>query len=68
LAGWQAWNTQANPTGVTIGSDPGAASWASGRFDVFARDANNNLLHKSYDLNAGGWSAWDSTTLTPNPG
>ncbi|MEO6797992.1 MAG: CAP domain-containing protein [Candidatus Dormibacter sp.] len=43
------------------------ASWASGRLDVFARGANNALMHRWFD--SGVWSAWESLggQLTSDP-
>jgi hypothetical protein len=39
-----------------IKSAPAAASWASGRLDVFALNQNGRLTHKFYD---SGWKPWD---------
>jgi hypothetical protein len=48
-------------------SGPAAASWASGRLDLFVRGTDNALWHKWY---SGGWSNWESLggVLTSDPG
>ena len=43
---------------------PDAASWGDGRLDVFARDANNNIVQKYY-VSGSGWSAWVSHGAPP---
>jgi BNR repeat-containing family member len=44
-------------------ADPAVASWAPGRLDVFARDAQRGeLLQKYY---SGGWSRWRGFGLAP---
>jgi murein DD-endopeptidase MepM/ murein hydrolase activator NlpD len=50
-----------------IASGPAVASWASGRLDIFARGADNSLIHKWYG-NAG-WSGWESLggVITSDP-
>lgn len=42
--------------GGVLTSGVAAASWASGRLDVFARGTDDALYHRWY---AGGWSAWE---------
>lgn len=49
---WSGWQS----LGGVLTSDPEVSSWAPGRLDVFARDTNNAMVHRSY---AGGWSAWE---------
>ena len=41
--------------GGTITSDPDAASWGSGRLDVFAKGTNNAVWKKTYQNNWYGW-------------
>jgi hypothetical protein len=43
-----------------------AASWASGRLDLFARDADDHLAHRWY---SGDWSGWEDLggKLTSDP-
>jgi hypothetical protein len=59
---WGGWES----LGGTLTSDPAAASWASGRLDVFARGTDNALWHRTYD---GGWGGWESLggTITSGP-
>jgi hypothetical protein len=49
-------------------SAPAATSWGAGRLDVFARGADNTLVHKWYS--GGAWSGWESLggALTSEPG
>ena len=53
--------------GGSLTSGPGAAAWASNRLDVFARDANNAMIHKWWD--GAQWSSWESLggVLTSDP-
>jgi hypothetical protein len=53
LATWSG----AERLGGRLTSQPAVASWAPGRYDVFARGTDNALWHKWY---AGGWSGWES--------
>jgi hypothetical protein len=46
--GWSGWTS----LGGGVASDPAAVSWAGGRIDVFARGADNAMVHKCYD---GNW-------------
>jgi len=39
-----------------ITSAPAAASWSTGRLDVFVRGSNGHLMHKFFD---GGWHNWE---------
>jgi hypothetical protein len=49
--------TAAESLGGTLTSQPAVASWAAGRYDVFARGADNAVWHKSF---SGKWSGWES--------
>jgi len=49
-----AWHDWQDLGGVIIGA-PAAASWQSGRLDVFARGTNNHMYHKWWD---GQWHDW----------
>jgi hypothetical protein len=53
--------------GGALSTAPDAASWATGRLDVFARGTDNSLLHRWY---AGGWSGSESLggVLASGPG
>lgn len=51
---WSGWES----LGGNLASAPTAASWATGRLDVFARASNNALLHKWYD--GSSWHGWES--------
>src|SRR5919201_3377652 len=51
---WHAWETLDG----TLTSGPDAASWGSGRIDVVARGAGNELIHKWYD--GLSWHTWES--------
>jgi hypothetical protein len=55
------------PLGGGLGSAPDAASWGTGRLDVFARGPSNDVQHKWY---AGAWSGWESLggQTTSGPG
>ncbi|WP_052914317.1 tyrosinase family protein [Protofrankia coriariae] len=59
---WQTWES----LGGVLTSGPGAASWGSGRLDVFARGTDSALWHRWYD---NGWSEWESLggVLTSEP-
>jgi hypothetical protein len=50
---WMDWES----LGGVRTSGPGAASWASGRLDVFARGTDSALWHIWYD---NGWGTWES--------
>jgi len=50
--------TAAEPLGGTLTSQPAVASWAAGRYDVFARGTDNAVWHKSFS--GGTWSGWQS--------
>jgi hypothetical protein len=54
LATW----TAAESLGGTLTSQPGVASWAAGRYDVFARGTDNAVWHKWFS--SGKWSGWQS--------
>ncbi|MFE1664459.1 hypothetical protein [Microbacterium sp. P02] len=43
--------------GGATNTGPGAASWGSGRLDVFAAGTDNAMWHKWFD---GGWHEWES--------
>ena len=43
-----------------LGGSPAVASWGDGRLDIFARGQDGALWHRWYDLNQGGWQAWES--------
>jgi hypothetical protein len=68
---WSDWESlggdfiSTRPGRVTVG--PGAASWASGRLDVFGIGTDSALYHKWFDN--GRWSDWESLggTCTSNP-
>ena len=53
---------------IPAGTGPAACSWGSGRLDVFARDTDGAMWHKSYDT-ATAWSNWNSLggILTSSP-
>ncbi len=54
LATW----TAADSLGGALTSQPAVASWAAGRYDVFARGTDNAVWHRS--LSNGTWSGWQS--------
>jgi hypothetical protein len=54
LATW----TAAESLGGGLTSQAAVASWAAGRYDVFARGTNNAVWHKSFS--GGRWSGWQS--------
>jgi len=54
LATW----TAAQSLGGTLTSQPAVASWAPGRYDVFARGTGNAVWHKWFS--GGQWSGWES--------
>jgi hypothetical protein len=60
--GWSGWES----LGGVLTSGPGAASWASGRIDVFVVGTDSALWHKWFQ---GGWSGWESLggVLTSSP-
>jgi hypothetical protein len=43
--GWSAWES----LGGVVSSAPSAASWSSGRLDIFARGTDGALWHMSYN-------------------
>lgn len=53
--------------GGSLSSGPDAASWGSGRLDVFARCLDGSLCHKWFD--GTSWSGWESLggQLTSDP-
>ena len=53
---WQAWSSLGAPAGG-LASGPAVASWAAGRFDVFAKGADSALWHAWFD---GAWHGWES--------
>ena len=53
LASW----TAAESLGGALTSQPAVASWAAGRYDVFARGSGNAVYHKWL---SGKWSGWES--------
>jgi spore germination protein YaaH len=53
LAGYFGWK----PLGGSLSAGPDAASWATGRLDVFARGADSALWHRAG--NSGSWNAWE---------
>ncbi len=57
LAHWCAWDRPAPPLSGGIASAPAIASWASGRLDVFARNAGGQLAHT---WSTGQFSAWET--------
>lgn len=61
---WRTWQS----LGGQLTSGPDAASWASGRLDVFARGTDNALWHKWWD--GTSWSAWERQggQLSADPG
>jgi hypothetical protein len=54
LTPWFQWEQLGGP--LTSGTD--VASWGASRLDVFARGADQSLMHKSYDGTT--WTAWES--------
>jgi len=53
------WNGITEDLKGNINSTPSVSSWGYGRFDVFAKGANdNNLWWISYDQCNGNWSDW----------
>jgi len=56
------------PQGGALTSGPDAASWGSGRLDVFVRAPDNALWRKAWD--GTGWTGWESLGgyLTSDPG
>jgi hypothetical protein len=63
----QLWQREWNPTqgwggneplGGTLTAGVAAVSWGPGRYDVFSRDASDNLVHKYWDDSRGSWSSW----------
>ena len=54
LATW----TAAESLGGALTSQPAVASWAAGRYDVFARGTDNAVWHKWFS--GGNWSGWQS--------
>jgi hypothetical protein len=69
-SGWKAdwsWTGWENLGGV-LASDPAAVSWGTDRIDVFARGADNALVHIWWD--GSTWSEWENLggTLSTGPG
>src|SRR4030095_6741771 len=53
--------SQEESLGGNLASEPAAASWSSGRIDVFARGTDNALKHLWYQAGLGkGWQSWES--------
>jgi glucose/arabinose dehydrogenase len=50
------WTPFAAITSGTVASAPAAVSWGGSRIDVFARGADNHLLHSWTD--GGAWAPW----------
>jgi hypothetical protein len=46
------------PLSGHLGSGPDAASWATGRLDVFARGVDEALWHRA--ANSGSWNEWET--------
>src|SRR5437763_465203 len=51
---WSGWEH----LGGTIIEEPAVSSWAANRLDVFTRNTNSTLGHKSW--NGSSWSGWES--------
>lgn len=54
LTPWYQWED----LGGTLDSGTDVTSWGPNRLDVFARGADQSLIHRYY--NGTGWSAWES--------
>lgn len=54
LTPWYQWED----LGGTLTSGTDVASWGANRLDVFARGADQSLMHRYYD--GTSWSAWES--------